>query len=182
MPRELRCDVQAWLNNKAHPQLTAHREYLRCLQQEQLALDRRLRALEQQPRPAVLPPFPHRTLTPEEQEAAASRRLALAAEEGNQISVLSRNSQLSASPASSRSLKGSPGGSSIGSDEVADSPLQPDVWAMGSQDGNDPLRHGLPAFGCSEIMGETVQAPLLPGRWTSGVRKRLHRWRGLPQQ
>ncbi|KAI3425384.1 hypothetical protein D9Q98_009148 [Chlorella vulgaris] len=77
-------------------------EYSRCLQQEQLALDRRLRALEQQPRPAVLPPFPHRTLTPEEQEAAASRRLALAAEEGNQISVLSRNSQLGASPAAAR--------------------------------------------------------------------------------
>ncbi|KAI3425365.1 hypothetical protein D9Q98_009129 [Chlorella vulgaris] len=140
-------------------------------------------ALEQRPRPAVLPPFPHRTLTPEEQEAAASRRLAREAEECSQASSTPHSSPASTLPDSCRSLNDSTAGSSIGSDEDAEDCLHPGVWAMGSQDGKEPLLPGVLAFGSSEVMGsKAVQESLLPGRSTSSVRKRLHRGGCMQQQ
>lgn len=174
---------QAWLASSTRAQLMASADYVRRLYEEHLALSERLMALEQRPRPAVLPPFPHRTPTPEEQEAAASRRLAREAEECSQASSTPHSSPASTLPDSCRSLNDSTAGSSIGSDEDAEDCLQPGVWAMGSQDGKEPLLPGVLDFGSSEVMGsKAVQELLLPGRLTSSVRKRLHRGGGMQQQ
>jgi hypothetical protein len=103
---------------------------------------------------------------------SSSRKAPLAreAEKCNQASSRSHSSHTSTLPDSSRSLKGLPGGSSIGSVEFLDGLLQPDKLATGSQDDKEPLLPGLPAMGRGDV-GE----PLPAGSFTSGVRKRFHR-------
>jgi hypothetical protein len=79
-------------------------------------------------------------------------------------------------------MKGSPGASSIGSEEVVDSLMQSDAWAAGSQDDEEPLLPGVPALG-SEVMGKgDARELLLAGPSTSGVRKRFHREQQQQQQ
>jgi hypothetical protein len=107
----------------------------------------------------------------------SSRKAPLAreAEKGNQASPRSHSSHASTSPDSHRSLKGSPGASSIGSEEFAENALQPGAWATGSQDDKEPLLPVVRALG-SEVMGrENVQDLLLAGPSKSGIRNRLHR-------
>ncbi|KAI3431819.1 hypothetical protein D9Q98_010572 [Chlorella vulgaris] len=170
------------LNSPAWAQFLAWMDYWRRLQEEEGALLHRLDALNQQPRPAVLPPFPHATLAPDVQEAVASsgsssRKAPLAreAEECNQASPRSHSRHASTSPDSHRSLKASPGASSIGSEEFAENALQPGAWATGSQDDKEPLLPGPRALG-SEVMGrENVQGLLPAGPSSSGVRNRFHR-------
>ncbi|KAI3423306.1 hypothetical protein D9Q98_010576 [Chlorella vulgaris] len=138
--------------------------------------------MKQQPRPAVLPPFPHATLEPEVQEAVASsgsssRKAPLAREpeECHQASPRSHSRHISTSPVSHRSLNSSPGASSIGSEEFAENALQPGAWATGSQDDKEPLLPVVRALG-SQVMGrENVQDLLLAGPSKSGIRNRFHR-------
>ncbi|KAL4856500.1 hypothetical protein ACK3TF_002983 [Chlorella vulgaris] len=162
-------------NSPAWAQFRAWSEYSRRLQDEEWALC--VEAAASASIAAAIPRTPRwdLRLKADASSGSSSRKAPLVreGEKCNQASLRSHSSHTS--PDSSRSLKGFPGGSSIGSVEFLDGLLQPDKLATGSQDDKEPLLPGLPALGRGDV-GE----PLLAGPFTSGVRKRFHR--GQQQQ